>query len=218
MIEPYVTEGVAEYVLTLFKGFRGVCVDIGAYEPYWMNNSWIFERIGWDTYCIEPNPNCIENLKRERKNVLHYACSDVNQDKATLFIYKNGIVGEAGGTGLSNNPLRISYTDKWKADEFSEVATVKVRTLNWLMENEIKKEHIDYLSIDVENNEMNVLRGTDLAKWKPKIIVIENINEDQEQIDYLVERGYRRVNRIVFNDIYVFDDYYMENLYVDGMS
>lgn len=69
MSDNYVTEGVGEYVLTLFKGFRGVCVDVGAYEPYWMNNSWIFERIGWDTYCIEPNPNCIEKLKKERKNV-----------------------------------------------------------------------------------------------------------------------------------------------------
>lgn len=218
MSDNYVTEGVGEYVLTLFKGFRGVCVDVGAYEPYWMNNSWIFERIGWDTYCIEPNPNCIEKLKKERKNVLQYACSNVNRDDVTLFIYKNDTVGEAGGTGLNNNPLGIRMFDKWKIEEFSKVAKVKVRTLDWLMENEIKQDHIDYLSIDVENHEMSVLAGTDLLRWKPKVIVIENIDESDEQINYIKSMGYRRVNRIVFNDIYVLEEYYMQNLYVEGIS
>lgn len=216
MIDSYITEGVGEYVLSLFKGFRGVCVDIGAYHPYWLNNSWIFERIGWDTYCIEPNPNCIPELKRERKNVLEYACGNKNQDKVNLYIYKNEIVGEAGGTGLFSNPKNLQITDKWNVNEFSGKALVKVRTLDWLMENEIKKDHIDYLSIDAEKSEMDILRGTNLERWKPKIIVVENTDEDQEQRDHLAYRGYRRVNRIVFNDIYILESYYLEHIYIEG--
>jgi len=218
MVEPYVTEGVAEYVLTLFKGFRGVCVDIGAYHPYWLNNSWIFEKIGWDTYCIEPNPNCIPKLKEERLHVLEYACGSINKDSVPLFVYKNSTVGEAGGTGIMNSPHRIRSTDKWSFQEYIGKVSVNIRTLDWLMENEILEENIDYLSIDVENSEIDVLKGTDLARWKPKIIVIENINEDDAQIQYLKDRGYRRVNRMIFNDIYVLDEYYMKNLYVEGIS
>jgi FkbM family methyltransferase len=218
MVEPYVTEGVGEYILTLFKGFRGVCVDIGAYDPFWLNNSWIFERIDWDTYCIEPNPNCINKLKEHRKNVLQYACGSINEDRINLYVYKNSIVGEAGGTGILNNPNNITELDKWKIEEYSHSVKIKVRTLDWLMENEIKQDRIDYLSIDVENSEMDVLKGTDLSRWKPKIIVIENINDSEEQRSYIIDRGYRRINRIVFNDVYADKDYYMENLYIEGMS
>lgn len=215
LTDNYVTEGIGEYILSLFKGFRGVCVDIGAYDPYWLNNTWIFERIGWSAYCIEPNPHCIPRLKEHRKNVLQYACSSCNKDNVDFYIYYNDIVGEAGGTGLykaSNEELL-----RWK-QPFKEKIKVKLRTLDWLMENEIKEDRIDYLSIDAEKSEMDILRGTNLERWKPKIIVIENTDEDMEQRDHLAYRGYRRVNRMVFNDIYVLDSYYMENLYVEGLS
>lgn len=212
-MDSYVTEGVGEYVLSLFKGFRGVCIDIGAYHPYWLNNSWIFERIGWRTYCIEPNPNCIPELKKHRQNVLEYACGSTNEDNVNLYIYSNDIVGEAGGTGL--HKFTQDEIDRWK-QPFKEIVKVKVRTLDWLMENEIKEDCIDYLSIDAEKSELEILKGTNLEKWKPKIIIIENTEDDEEQREYLINRGYRRVNRIIFNDIYVLNSYYMEHIYIEG--
>jgi FkbM family methyltransferase len=212
--DKYVTEGVAEYVLTLFRPtFIGICIDVGAFDPFWISNSWVFEKMGWDTYCIEPNPNCIPKLKQYRKNVLEYACSYENKDDVELFVFNpdenKGWRGEASGTGLIDHRLD-PQTGEGHKTIFSRSVKVKARTLDWLMENEIHQEHIDYLSIDVERNEMNVLLGTDLARWKPKVIVIEHFECDPDQTGYLKERNYRYVHRINYNDIYMLEDFYLE--------
>jgi len=208
----YYTEGVAEYVMVLFPGeFKGICVDVGAYDPMWLSNSWILEQAGWEVHCIEPNPKCIPQLKKLRKYVYECACGEHNEDNVELFVYYNDTAGEAAGTGL------IKHTDPYAEKIFSHTLTTNVRTLDWLMENEIKRDHIDYLSIDVEHNEMAVLRGTDLGRWKPKVIVIESLSDSEkaEQREWLKERMYRLVHRIVYNDIYIREDYYNSCLFLD---
>jgi len=238
MSDLYVTDGVAEYVMTLFpKEFVGVCVDIGAYDPFWISNSWIFEQKGWDVYCIEPNPHCIPRLKEYRKNVLEYACASKNSDAEDLFIYtvqhagpnlENQATwhGEAAGTGLLNHGLHHwpGLADSHKQWQ-SGVVKVKTRTLDWFMENEIKEDHIDYLSIDVERNELDVLRGISLSRWAPKVIAIENLGREfgrpdlwddvwknpEEQEKLLQDSNYRFVHRMSVNDIYMNQDYWNNN-------
>lgn len=213
----YITEGVAEYVKTLFpKNFKGVCVDVGAYDAKWINNTWLMEKNGWRAYCIEPNPKCIPSLKKERKNVLEYACGSVNKDNVDFYVYTVPTVGEAAGSGLIDHCAGPQA--EFHKTIFTRKEKVKVRTLDWLMENEIKENHIDYLSIDVERNEMEVLRGTDLAKWNVSIMVIENLEHDQEQRDYLRHAGYRYVHRIAFNDFYILQSFYNKMDYYDFPS
>jgi len=197
----YETEGHAEFVKDLFpKDFKGVCVDIGAHDPLWINNSWIFERSGWDTYCIEPNPHCIPKLKQYRKHVIEYAVSDKNEDGVDFFIWKipndyAGTWGEASESGLIDKPFMNN--------KFETRIQVNVRTFEWLMENEIKQNHIDFLTIDVEGSEMKVLSTLDINKWKPVVVVIENYHKESEQRTWFEERGYTFVKRIHLNDIYV---------------
>jgi len=194
----YVTEGVAEYILTLFPPtFTGVCIDVGAYHPFWISNSWLLERVGWDVHCIEPNPKCISLLKQHRKSVYQYACGGHNEDDAELFIYRSPIVGDAGGTGI------LRHSDWGSEQSFSHIDKTNIRSLNWLLENEIKVSSIDCLSIDTERSEMVVLSGIDLDFYKPKVIVIEDIDKEGVQKKYLEERGYTYNHRIIFNDFYL---------------
>jgi FkbM family methyltransferase len=205
----YTSEGVAEYVHTLFDvDFKGVCIDIGANDPFWLSNSWLFEHLGWDCYCIEPNPHCIERLKFHRENVLEYAVGKKNEDNVPFFIYTNltsddsGPNRQAGGTGL----IDFTHMKDWPKEQ----VLVKTRTFNWIMEHEIGLEHIDFLSIDVEGSEQDVLSTVDLSIWKPKVVVIENLfgppfymYEENWIPKWFEERGYKLINRIKFNDIYI---------------
>jgi len=198
MNSEYLTDGGAEFVMTLFDdSFKGVCVDVGAFDPFWISNSYIFEEAGWDVYCIEPNPYCIPKLKKYRNNVYEYACGEENKDNEVFYIYNNPDMfpkhPHAGATGL----IHHSSTD------ITTNINVNVRTLNWLMENLIKRNHIDFLSIDVEMYELPVLRGIDLFKYNPKVIEIENLWGDKEQQQYLEDAGYKHINRFVVNDIYI---------------
>jgi FkbM family methyltransferase len=204
----YYTEGIAEFVMTQFPSdFTGVCIDVGAHNPLWLSNSWIFEQKGWDTYCIEPNPNCLPKLRQLRKNVIPFACSDSSPDEPVdFYIYRTEWagpneyhsdmwVGEAADTGLIKHSNTKGIIDR--------VVKVTVRTLDYILGyHGLPINHIDYLSIDVEKNEMAVLRGLDLTKWKPTIIVIENEFKTVDQHGWLTSYGYKCINRIGVNDIY----------------
>ena len=194
---------VAEYILPMFpKGLSGVCVDIGAYHPEWINNSIEFENLGWRCYCIEPNPNCIPLLKEKRKFVLEYAVGDFNKDDVDFYVIKTDILphheqhlGEAGSTLLLNNGKVDSLT--------KTVVKVKERTFQWLMENEIKEERVDVISIDVEGNEMAVLSTLDVSKYGIKVVICENSYNDKEQENWFERNGFGMIKRFCDNNIYV---------------
>ena len=47
--------------------YKGVFVDVGAFEPIRISNSYHFEKNNWDVYCFEANSNSIPLLKQYRK-------------------------------------------------------------------------------------------------------------------------------------------------------
>lgn len=208
MVHPeYVTDGTAEYVRALFpKEFKGVCVEVGANDPFWISNSWIFEQEGWLTYCIEPNPHCIPALKKHRKNVIEFACGSSSVDDVDFYIYETDKAGpnhlkrptwtgEGSYTGLIKHENAVGF--------IKETIKVKVRTLDFILGwNWLPINNIDYISIDVEGTEMDVLKGLSLIRWTPRVIVVENILQDVDQHGWLASYGYSCINRIGVSDIY----------------
>lgn len=204
----YFTEGVAEFVMAQFPSdFTGVCIDVGANDPFWLSNSLLFERRGWTTYCIEPNPNCLPKLRQYRKNVIPFACSDSSPDEPIdFYIYETNWAGPNNdhepvwmGEGADTGLIKHENT----RGKLKEVVKVTVRTLDYILGHyNLPISQINYLSIDVEKNEMSVLRGLDLTRWKPTIIVIENELKTIDQHAWLTSYGYKCIHRIGVNDIY----------------
>jgi len=193
--DSYHTEGVAELVVSLFPaGHIGTCVDVGAYTALWLSNSYVLEKAGWTVYCVEPNPYCIPRLAG-RANVYEYAIGMENRDGVDFYIYKGSPMpgGEASYTGLISFPAVLLPV---------ETVKVTMRTLDWFMENHFTGDKLDFLSIDAEMTDFDVLRSIDLDRWVVDIVCIENITQDKNQSDYMAEYGYQFLQRLTFNDIY----------------
>ena len=62
---------------------------------------------------------------------------------------------------------------------------------------------LDFLAIDVEGEEMNVLRGADLDHWKPRVIITESWDAPLEQQSYLKPFGYLLFHRHQVNNIFL---------------
>ena len=67
----------------------------------------------------------------------------------------------------------------------------------------INIEKIDFLSIDTEGTELDVLRGFDIERWRPKLFVIENNFNESSIKEYLSEFGYVLSERLGVNDFYL---------------
>jgi FkbM family methyltransferase len=182
---------------------------VGACWPQFLNNSYHFEQNGWDCYLFEPNPEYFKMLSEGRKNVFQYAISDTdasNVDFNVVSLYLNDADPNnmSAGSSLIKNPDIIKQ--QARLYHLNSIYTIKVatRSLDSVLSKELSHvSKIDVLSIDTEGTEFDVLRGLDLEKYKPRIIVAENNFRDPAVYRHLNESGYILDKTIEVNDYYV---------------
>ncbi len=183
------------------KKTSGVCVDVGANNGVDDSISLFFEKIGWKCILVEPNPSLCDGMRAVR-NSLIYECAASNQiGAATLHI----VEGAARSDGLSTISTDKEEHDRIKSYGFtSHPVQVRTMTLDEILADAQIKGDIDFVSIDVEGHEYEVLEGLSLERWKPKIMVLEdNSNfEDSTVSNYLKKSGYVRFMRTGVNDWY----------------
>lgn len=80
---------------------------------------------------------------------------------------------------------------------------VEVRTLDYCIENHYNHHKIDFVSIDTEGTELDVIKGFSLDKWKPKLLIIENNFQEPDIEIYLSLFGYKKDNEIGVNEYYL---------------
>ena len=183
--------------------YKGVFFDVGAFEPVTISNSYHFERNGWSCYCFEANTNGIPLLKQHRANVFNYAIADIDKDMVEF-----ELVTLRGTWTASYSAINISDEYRQIFGDISPECISKIsvpqRTLNTIIQNEIPNlTHIDIMSIDIEGGELNCLKGLDIHKYKPKIMVIENANPGNTTLqNYLQSFGYKLDKQISYNQYY----------------
>ena len=143
----------------------GFYVDVGAGDPVDMSvTKWLYD-LGWSGINIEPSPILHPRLAAQRTR-------DVNLDCA---------VGEVAGetTYFQMPQAELSSCDpraRARAEAAGEVVvarTIPVRTLTEILDRHADQRTIDFLKIDVEGWERQVLSGLDLGRHRPTVIVVE---------------------------------------------
>ena len=117
-----------------------------------------------------------------------------------------------------HNRSAINTLSKDSGINAREIKKIKTQTLDRIIENsKFRNKIIDYLSIDVEGHELNVMKGFNLKKYKPKLIVLELINPSIKEFylnkienvlnskiyEYMNENNYKLVNWIHEDLIFV---------------
>ena len=193
--------------------YKGVFFDIGAYDPIKISNSYHFELNGWDTYCFEANPNLIINLKEKRKNVFNYAISDTDKDSITFNIVYQNENNNDWNKVASFSSLNLDYFNMDMYKDFLnnkqyrvEPIEVQQRSLNSILSNELKNvTKMDVLEIDIEGGEFNCLNGLDLNKYSPRVIVLENMDNNADIYSYLRKFNYKLDQKYGYNEFFIKD-------------
>ncbi|MBC8411021.1 MAG: FkbM family methyltransferase [Rhodobacteraceae bacterium] len=181
---------------------NGNCVEVGAANGYRGSNTLYFENLGWRTLCIEPNPLFAEKISKTRKEYVQCACgSEYNpESKFTVFdIGEHNIMSSLSGLQPDK---RLLKTHDHVINNSYEI-NVEVKTLDSILEENSFSRKIDFISIDTEGTELDVLKGLTLTKWDVSLLVVENNFEDSNISDYLLEQGYYKDARWKINDFYI---------------
>ncbi len=150
---------------------------------------------------IEPDPDKAALCRANRPGSRSYQCAaaaspDIRE--VTFFRVESG--GVYSTTKLtSDHARRIDHMGL-----ASVPISVPARTLDSILQ-EVGAPAIDFVSIDVEGAETEVLRGFDIRRWKPAVVVIESNSKLRlpEVRDYFTSNGYAFRCSIDVNDIYL---------------
>lgn len=175
----------------------GTYVDIGANDPTVINNTKRFYDRGWSGINVEPNPHKYKLLvqERERDINLNAAASDT---ESTVPFY---ILGHDPASSIG---LDIAKTQsKYFKTEIKEVVQTKTLRLDTIM-SYLNKRHVDFLSLDVEGNELPVLKSNDWSQYRPTLLVVELRYDDTPAIlDYIRQQGYKPLFKTIENGFFI---------------
>jgi len=188
------------------SGYIGGCIDVGATNGVDINNTKYFEDNGWYCLCIEPNPNSYEALKNNRKNTLNFAISNSNKDLVDFTVVNlNNNSNESEGAISSlilDDKLYQQHIDMGFNLTQKDIK-VSTRTLDYCIEHYFNYDKIDFLDIDTEGTELDVLKGFDINRWQPKLIVVENNFNEIFVEKYLNQFNYKKDKRVGVNDYFI---------------
>jgi len=185
-------------VLNYFgKDFKGLLLDIGANDGITLSNSRLLIESEWSAYLIEPSPKAFNKLmvnligNSENTVPLNFAIGTEN-GKATLYesnehLTKNDIAL------LSS--LNEAETKRWKNQKFKgvEVDVLTFESFLFLFE---EIANIDFISIDAEGLDLDILKQINLTGLNVKCLCIEHNSNNQvraEIIEYCLQHGLNNI-------------------------
>ena len=182
-----------DYILKKEKGFY---CEVGALDGKELSNTFYLEKeLGWSGILCEPNKSYQELIKKNRpSNILVTEPLFSKENEEVNFTELEG--GRSGIDKNSNN--KKSYK-------------LKTTTLNKVLEENLNNKNINYISIDTEGTEYEIIKELNFEKFYPEIITIEH-NYDKKKRDkiykFLKMKNYDRY----FKSISRFEDWYIRPL------
>lgn len=176
---------------------NGFFVDIGAYDGVSLSNTYLLEnRWGWTGICAEPLPNEFKHLTKVRPesicvNKAVFSIGEIEIDYA--------VAGMLSGI--------VEYLECHREIKTAPRIKVPTITLDDLLRNYNAPHFIDYLSIDTEGTELEILKSVDFKTYQFGLIHLEHNGMEPQRTEirvYLESNGYhfRRENH--WDDEYIF--------------
>jgi FkbM family methyltransferase len=178
----------------------GFFVDIGAHNGLSLSNTKFLEDAGWDGICIEPHPNVFKQLVENRK------CQKVNcalwdKDTKVNFLSLSGYTEMLSGIYESYDSRHYNRILNELRHHGGQSEIIEIDAKKF--ESVIDRKKIDFLSIDTEGSELQILSQIDFNKFDIRVICVENNFFEKKFDDFFRERGYELYTNIFIDYLYV---------------
>jgi hypothetical protein len=188
-------------VLQIYK--KGYYVEIGASDGIELSNTYLLEKNGWEGICIEPIPSRYEKLVENRKAICYNTAVYHTSNLEVVFSIANNydlFSGIKDYLTLHREEVYCNNTD----------IIVNTTTLNDILHDAKAPSFIEYLSIDTEGTELEILKSIDHDKYTFGIIDVEHNYVEPIRTDirnYLLSKNYILRKENAWDDSYIINNY-----------
>ncbi len=145
-------------------------VEVGVIDGRRFSNTLAFEERGFRGVCVEAHPDWVDEARRNRPGsaVVHAAVGERSAPSAPFHAEPRGALSSLEPRDPAE--LRARYGAFFSG---YRVVDVPLRTLDEILAGAGAPVGIELVSIDVEGGELAALRGFDLARWRPRVVIAE---------------------------------------------
>jgi FkbM family methyltransferase len=178
----------------------GHCVEVGANDGITDSMTYHFELLGWNCLLVEPIPDLARKISERRNCIVMNCAASSGEGEASFSIAEEAL----GMSGLELTRKQLQAITR--AGGTPTEIKVRKKTLDAILE-ESNFGKIDFISIDVEGHELEVLKGFTLEKFTPRIVLLEdNSNQTDPTVEnYMKKKGYVIFKRTGVNDWYALE-------------
>lgn len=183
-------------VLSYFKGInitRGVYLDIGCFHPKWISNTHLLHKSGWTGYAVDIDKyklNAMKYVRGKAVKCIHGAVTPNVNDNGNIKVFKFKRVWSDFDT------LDKDYADQIK-DKYKIYYNEEMINSIYINNLFSKLPHINFLNLDIEGLDKEVILNLDLEKYKPDVIVLEdNIWGGSEELN-------RKMNKYQYDKFFI---------------
>lgn len=181
-------------------------LDIGTNDPIHLNNTYLFYSQGYSGICVEPDPNLFSQIKklRSRDKIIQAGIGD-RKKKLPFFLM------DPHTLNTFSEKEAATYQKYYPWSSVREVADIKLIPINDVLKKYFK-DGIDFLSIDTEGLDQEIIESINFKKYRPLTICVETavyknqktLSKNKKIINFLKRQGY-----------FVYADTFVNSIFVD---
>jgi FkbM family methyltransferase len=185
---------------------KGYFVDVGAHDGRSYSNTFHLEKLGWKGILIEPILPTYFRLKQIRNphtnHFVNSACVSFDYPDSNLEMSYGDLMSIAPSISRLNSEEWVAGSTTFlNRNEDNAVTWVPAKTLNSIMQELQSPEHLEFLSIDVEGAELEVLKGIDFLNYEIDIICVETYEPNLIR-EWMELKPYREIGFLAHNLIF----------------
>ena len=194
-------EGEDLIIEDLTKNIKnGFYVDAGCYHPLHLSNTYLLYKRSWNGINIDISEFSIKLFNYLRPNDVNINSAVSNTEKEISFYYQKKL------SQLSTIKKEISNERMQGNIKEKKIKSFKLNSI--LNQSKFKNRQIDFLNIDVEGADFEVLKSLDFNIYEPKIICIEIMDKnifESKIYNFLKDINYKKIwsSKSSFNHIFL---------------
>jgi FkbM family methyltransferase len=181
----------------------GFYIDIGAHDPFRFSNTAMFYSEGWSGLNIEPDPEGANLLRRYRKRDITLNMG-VGSTKSEMILFRF----EEPALNTFDSALAQRRIETGSSALLEKIAVPVDRLENILAHELDEKQRIDFMSVDAEGLDLDVLMSNDWDSFRPDLVLAEAFDSDLARMAddplcrYMEARSYKPVAKIANSVIF----------------
>lgn len=188
-----------KFIVDYFQGKVGTFADLGANDGKTLSNTRRLVELGWKGIFVEPSPKAFEMLKENYKGIdgLYFYPFALGDSNDMVKFHDSGTHLNKGDHGLLSTMTDSDY-QKWRGS--TQFETIEVECFRWkTFLNRLTIKTFDFISCDVEGQDLTVLKQIDLTGVK--MVCVEWNGKQKEEFSEVC-RGFRLIHENAENLIF----------------